>query len=522
MTLDWERLDPNTRDLLTASMDWMDTRWDEAAGLLVYPPPAAEHVEHPLATGVRHAVRDTVWYALGLLGRAGRGDGDRACRALSAILDCQWDAPGAPYHGTFRRATEEPDPPANPVRWRDYDPNWRQFIGTILAMIIDDCGYDLPADLVARMDRAIRLATIGEEQEGRLSERYTNIALMRAPLDCWAGARYGRPQWLARGQEWARTIHRNFMEFGAFDEYNSPTYYGTDIYALGLWQAYSSSLQLQLMGAEMEEMLWGDIAQFYHAGLKNIAGPYDRSYGMDMRRYVALLGEYIWLVTGREGAPFPDLDAPLEHAGDFCFGPMVAVRLPRIPADVLVHFHTFGGERFVEHLLADAPPRKATAWLAERVMIGAEATSLRDIGQGQFHPATIHWSVPRAVQGDREGCPYAQDGGWVRLMVVRPVDALASPHRLTVTSLGPVSFLIACPAVPGGERSQTTSVAPDHWRLPGLEVRVEASAIGVVEYPGKDQILVRYGHDGEAGENEQGKRKKEERKTRIVLDLHGG
>jgi len=519
MAVRLEDMTSAARDLLERSVAWMDHYWDAERSLLwgmgeVANWDGSAHEDY-------HVVRESAWYALGLLVRGRAGDVGRAAQALEAILACQFDEPGRVYHGTFYRAPEEPHPPESAIEWKHYDPNWREFIITAIAVILSEFEDMVPRPLVARIDIAMRKAIEGALSR-RLTARYTNIALMQAQMLVYAGDRLGEQGWIEAGEEMAREVYRLFRLHGAFEEYNSPTYYGTDIYALGLWQAYSSSLQLQLMGAEMEEMLWGDIAQFYHAGLKNIAGPYDRSYGMDMRRYVALLGEYIWLVTGREGAPFPDLDAPLEHAGDFCFGPMVAVRLPRIPADVLVHFHTFGGERFVEHLLADAPPRKATAWLAERVMIGAEATSLRDIGQGQFHPATIHWSVPRAVQGDREGCPYAQDGGWVRLMVVRPVDALASPHRLTVTSLGPVSFLIACPAVPGGERSQTTSVAPDHWRLPGLEVRVEASAIGVVEYPGKDQILVRYGHDGEAGENEQGKRKKEERKTRIVLDLHGG
>jgi len=497
-----EDLAPEARDLLERSVAWMDHYWDAARGLLwgmgeVADWDGSTHEDY-------HIVRESTWYALGLLVRGRTGDAGRAVQALEAVLAWQFDEPDKVYHGTFYRAPEEPHPPEPAVEWKHYDLNWREFIITAISVILSEFEKMLPRSLVERIDIAIRRAVEGTLARG-LTARYTNIALMQAQMLVYAGDRMGERSWIEAGEEMGREVHRLFELHGAFEEYNSPTYYGTDIYALGLWQAYCSSPLLRQWGAEIEEALWRDIAQFYHAGLKNVAGPYDRSYGMDMRRYVALLGEYIWLVTGREDAPFPGLSAPLGHAGDFCFGPMVAIRAPRVPADAAVHFRSLQGERCVEHLLADGPPRKATAWLAERVMTGAEATSLRDIGQGQFHPATIHWHVPHAAP--------EQDAGSVRLMVVRPVDAVASPHRLAVTSLGPVSFLIACPGVSRGHGAPEASVTPDHWQLPGLEVRVEASTPGVVEYPGEDQILVRYGLHGEHTGREDGEA------VQIVLDL---
>ena len=520
MAVRLEDLAPEASDLLERSVAWMDHYWDAARGLLwgmgeVSDWDGSTHEAY-------HIVRESAWYAVGLLVRGRTGDAARAVQALEAILACQFDEPGKVYHGTFYRAPEEPHPPEPALEWKHYDPNWREFIITAIAVILSEFEEMLPRPLVDKIDIAMRKAVEGALSRG-LTARYTNIALMQAQMLVYAGDRLGERGWIGAGEEMGREVHRLFELHGAFEEYNSPTYYGTDIYALGLWQAYCSSPELQQMGAEMEEALWRDIAQFYHADLKNVAGPYDRSYGMDMRRYVALLGEWIWLITGREHAPFPPLDAPLGHAGDFCFGPMVAVRAPRVPAHARAHFHTFQGERCVEHLLAGAPPRKATAWLAEQVMIGAEATSLRDIGQGQFHPATIHWRVPREAHGDHEDRPYDRDGGWVRLMAVRPVDAVASPYRLAVTSLGPVSFLIACPAVSGSEGSQATRVTPDHWHLPGLDVRIEASAPGVVEDLGEDQILVRYAlHGGGTprGGTGFGAGAEDGKAIQIVLDLN--
>jgi hypothetical protein len=481
-----KNLPPAARDLLERSVAWMDRYWDAEVGLLwampdVADPHGAEHAPY-------HLVRESAWYALGLLMRDREGDAARAIQALTAILPCQFDEPGKVYHGAFYRAPEEPHPPEPPIVWKHYDPNWREFIITTIALILSEYEDRLPRSLVDKIDVAIRRAVAGALARG-LSASYSNIALMHAHMLVWAGERLGERGWVEAGEAMGREVYRLFRRHDAFGEYNSPTYYGVDIYALGLWQdaRVGPSPQLRQMGAEMETALWRDIAQFYHAGLKNIAGPYDRSYGMDMRRYVALLGEWIWLVTGREDAPFPDLNRPFTpfragsfaHAADFCFGPLIAMLGPRVPPDVIPHLLAFRGERTVERVIADSPRRVATAWQGERAMIGAEHTSLTDIGQGQFHPATIHWQAS------------ADQVGWARLIAAGPVDAVASPRRLAVVSSGPLTFLLDAPGI------DPTMAQPDHWRLPGLEARIEASAPATVERDGA-RLLVRYA--AEAGQ----------------------
>src|SRR4051812_38604501 len=101
------------------------------------------------------------------------------------------------------------------------------------------------------------------------------------------------------------------------------------------------------MGAAMEADLWRDIARYYHAGLRNVCGPYDRSYGMDMERYAALTGLWIWAAIGSGDTPFPDPSQPFDHAHDFCFGPCIASVGAQMPADALPHFHAFQGARQV-------------------------------------------------------------------------------------------------------------------------------------------------------------------------------
>lgn len=463
-------LESNAQQLLTESVAWMDRFWDEATGLLWNPGDAPDpHIFEP--TG-GHMVRESVWYALGLLIRNRAGDTARAIRILDVALTCQFDAPGQPYHGTFFRAPEEPYPPAEPQEWRHYDPNWREFIVTTLAIILQEYEDRLPRALLCRINLAIRKAVEGALVR-RLQASYTNIALMNAYLLCFAGRRLGDPGWIDQGEQMAREIYRLFKQHDTFEEYNSPTYYGVDLYALALWRVYPMSSLLQQLGAEMEALFWTDIARFYHAGLRNLCGPFDRSYGMDMRHYVALTGEWVWLITGKDQSPFPETDRRFAHAADFCFGPLVAILGTQVPAAARSHFLSFQGERWVERVISDSPRRVATAWLSDDVMIGAEQTSGSRRGTLQFHPGTIHWRVgPDSV-------------GWVRLCHDEPVDACAQPGRLEITGTGELIFLVSAPgpALSAVEGVQPDAIRPDRWWLPGLSVQVETTALMThVEY----------------------------------------
>lgn len=389
-------------------MAWMDGLWDDEASLLW----ATERD--------RHLTRETAWYAFGLLQRRNGDDLERAGRALRRVSGEQLDAPGEPYDGTFRRAPEEADPPDEAVMWVHYDPNWRQFIGTTFAVICDRYGADLGPEIEGIVREAIDRA-VGGEPDGRVSPTYANIALMKAWLDAWAGREDA-------AHSFAEDVAAAFAEHGAFLEYNSPTYYGIDIYGLALWR--NSTPTLAALAKDMETTLWRDVAAFYHAGLRNLCGPHDRAYGMDMTSYATPLGLWLWSTVGAERAPFPDPAGPIGHRHDFCFAPLVSAFEPSIPDDVALHLGAFRGERNVERTVTSDPARTATAWLADDVMMGGWSGPPSGIGWYQHHHATIHWR--------------REDGsiGWVRLRPETHADASASPGELRIkaSSPGPVTF----------------------------------------------------------------------------------
>jgi hypothetical protein len=446
-------LDKNTRELFQESMDLDDQCWDPDVKLVHNPSyrPDGPRVGH-------YMVRESSWYALGLLLRDTDGDRQRAAEILDAVLKQQYVTPGVKWYGTYRRTPEEPDPTVNSVIWRGYDPNWRVFIGTTLAMILieypDRISTELSRGMYAAIDRSIE----GEIQEGRLVPSYSNISLMYGSLWDFAAAHDKRADWQKQSADWTESVYSLFKQYGAFYEYNSPTYYGVDLYGLALWRDYGSTERMRTIGSEMEAKLWEDVASFYQPGLRNISGPYDRSYGMDMEHYVSLVGVWMRTVLDARDAPLPPITATTDHVADSWFAPQFAIVGTRIPADALKKMKTFEGGHLLRKQITEQ--RVATAWIGRDVIFGGEATGkTKDAGTTtQFHPATVQWRSPSG------------EIGWVQLVQSPMVDATADKEGLTISTAGTTRWRVhAKGLIPA-------KITAADWDLPGLRVSVTADS----------------------------------------------
>ena len=417
-----------------ATTAFMDALWDDGLGLIRF----------PFAQGPP-PVRETSWYALGLLQRGRQGDAERARRAIETIIAKQYDSPGTLFHGSFPRFHGDPPlPPPTAVEFREFDPNWRQFIGTALALSVARFGAQL-GGLRVDIERSVELAAAGERRD-RVAPDYSNIALLHA----WLLAETGSTR---EGETLAREIGDRYRVAGALDEHNSPTYDGVALYALSLWREEPPSPTFADLGEELYAGLWGNIGDTYHAGLRNVCGPYSRAVGMDLRTYSAVVGLWIWAAVGREIAPFPDLAGEFDHAGDVCFGPLVDLFAVDVPDSARGHLERFRGERMVR--AGPAGTWGATSWLGERVMLGGHTGAAVRVGGAQLHPATVHW-----------------DQGWVRVRGGGQIDAVATPRRLELTcgAPGPATVTIGVPGL------DPAAVAAGRWELPGLQVDVTAGA----------------------------------------------
>lgn len=469
ITLD--SLPARSREQLEASLHFADRFWDESAGLLNSPAEGEKQV---------HRVRESAWYALGLLIRNQNSDQARAVRIIENVLAQQFDAPGQPWNGTYRRAPEEADPPAQGAQpWDHYDPNWREFIGCTFSIILMEFEPRLPAKLPKRMLDSIRRAVDGELGTTRLVPSYTNIALMHGFIWSYAAKRLDLADWREKSDAWCNAVYELYKPNESFSEYNSPTYYGVDLFGLALWRRHGPTEKIRAMGAEMEAGLWRDVGRFYHAGMKNLCGPFDRAYGMDTRKYVSLVGAWMSLALPPELTPLPDPKGPMDHAHDFLFIPNFVCLGPQIPADVLASFHEFKGERTLRRPIEG--PRVATAWLSDRLMIGGEITgATRAAGPGtkynQAKPATAHWQIANG------------ELGWIALVAAPVSDAQASAGKLELTAptAGDFTFQIHAAG------AQPNQLRRDHWLLPALDVRIDADTLDYSVTPGPEFITVQF------------------------------
>lgn len=447
-------LDKNTRELFEESMDLDAQLWDPNVKLVHRP-------GYLSSTGPRigsYMVRESSWYALGLLLRDAPGDRQRAAETLDAVLKEQYTTPGVRWYGTYKRTPEEPDPDVNAVIWRSYDPNWRVFIGTTFAMILIEYPDRISSELSQRMYAAIDRAIEGEISEKRLVPSYSNIALMYGSLWDFAAVHDKRADWQKESAEWTESVYGLFKKYDAFYEYNSPTYYGVDLYGLALWRDYGSTKRMQEIGREMEAVLWRDIASYYQPELRNISGPYDRAYGMDMESYVSVVGVWMRTVLDAEHAPLPKISASTDHIADVWFAPHIAILGTGIPQDALAKMKTFEGEHLVHKQITEQ--RVATAWIGRDVIYGGEATSkTKDAGPtSQFHPATIQWRTPSG------------EIGWVRLMESPMIDATADKQGLTISATGTIRLRLHA------KDMEQAKISATKWQLPGLSIVVASDS----------------------------------------------
>lgn len=448
------RANPGAHSLLDRSLRWMADLYDHDAQLLTAPETSVG----------RHLVRESIWYALGLVVAKHCADDliddelSRVPLLIHKVLKAQWNTPGKAWHGTFRRSPTESDPSSDARMWIDYDPNWRQFIGSVLVLLLRLEGDGILAEQADAMRAAVKLSVQGEPVD-RVPPTYTNIALMRAWLETETAELLG-DQYRSRALKYARLIADKFDQYGTFPEYNSPTYYGINLYALGLWQHYSREPELNELGNRISSSLWQDMARFYHPMMKNFCGPWSRSYGMDMQQYVAAAGLWIWSTVGEQHAPFPMAglkNGSMHHAHDFALGPLAAITATLPPADIAGQFvEPSDSSNYTEHnfsqIITDSPSRVAHAWLTPTLMAGLETSDVSFRGNDQYHPCTLHWLHDGAVH-------------WLRLRFAGRLQGTIKDGSI-VLKLIPDAGVTQCL----WQSSDPLTITGNKWHSPGLSL----------------------------------------------------
>lgn len=418
--------------LLQESMTWMDMYYDSDAGYL-----------YDLdSQALIHDTRSSAWYAAGLLARNEGDDAEQAAKIVENIIAGQHKNVSSQWYGDYQIYPEEPTvgiPQYPPVIYNSWDPNWRGFIGTTFIMMLEEFGDLIPHDTQERILESLFNATIGDSyrvggvDDDNLYASYSNPAIMRAFMSSWTGRKLNDSNMTTAGEAYAKDVINLFDRADTLSEFNSGTYAGVSLYALTLWAKYLP--QSSLMGKHGPGMIsktWAILGQLYNANLKNVAGPWDRSYGYDMNRYLSILALHIWTLVGKEDAPINAKPYAMGHKNDFAIGPLVAILAPfhnkLVPNDTLSALKAFPDTHNVSTSAFSPPwdtyPRNITAWLSPNLTIGAESFAEDVIGgpaknPSSFNPAVVQW-------GRKDGTV-----GWLTLYAqVKQLNAVASEKQL--------------------------------------------------------------------------------------------
>ena len=220
--------------------------------------------------------------------------------------------------------------------------------------------------------------------------------------------------------------------------------------------------------------MWKDIASFYNPLLRNISGPYDRSYGMDMESYVSVVGVWMRTALDAKTAPLPPISATTDHVPDLWFAPHSQSSAHAFPPTRCAKMKTFEGDHLLRKQITEE--RVATAWIGRDVIFGGESTNkTKDAGTTtQFHPATVQWRTPSGQIG------------WIRLVQSPMIDASADEHG--TDDLHNRNDSLPHPRKAMGQ----DKITEKEWDLPGLHVGVDTDAKGFTTEPTEDGIDLIY------------------------------
>ncbi len=309
-TFDATRINPerNLR-LYQISRRVADQLFDPKANLLFgsYTDPGEVKPGSPvIPNNARHMIRESAYYAYGLLLTSNPADHARAEEILKRILAAQDVRPDSPYRGDFTVFAED--------RWEKLekpDLNWAVFVGVVLGEVValDNQRHVLAPDLRSQVESGLRLA-VEAVMHRNVEPGYTNIAILSAALGSAGAKLLGMPEAGVFAQTKLDAVV-GLTKGGLFCEYLSPTYTGVDLYAAYMAQKLSFAPAFSASANALLDQAWEETATSFHAPTLQLSGPNSRSYGDDMRAYAACVKYFIYLARPDS---YPIAETETQHA----------------------------------------------------------------------------------------------------------------------------------------------------------------------------------------------------------------
>ena len=398
-----------------------EERFDSACGM-----PATEWkgpgYHSRIAPGSRvHETRLALDFALASLQRDASGDREKAARAVAAVLKLQDTEPVHDTYGIWPWLLEEPLEAMSPPDW-----NWADFCGARLAQMLVEHADQLSDDLIPAMRDALGHAAWAIFRRN-VGPHYTNIAVMGAGVVLAAGELLDEQRLVTYGLHRLEQFQKCVLKQGDFTEYNSPTYTPVALHECERILQIVENAPAREVAEWIRRRAWQVIADHFHPGTGQWAGPHSRTYS---DRLVPEHARYIAAQTGAGVQPYPGLS---QHAKS----PPLVRELP-CPEDLLARFSALPQSNHqIRQCVstfpyeAALPDRVCTTWFTDDACLGSVN---HDILWAQRHPLIAYWRTqddPAVVLRLR----FLHDGLDYSSAVLR--SAQEGPRVLTAVHLDP-------------------------------------------------------------------------------------
>ncbi|GAB4038916.1 hypothetical protein [Spirosoma gilvum] len=400
----------------------------------------------------RTSLRTKTRLAEALLFRNKPGDKEKAAEVLTWILKNQHQDPNTKIYGIWKTS----------IDGDNFDQNWREFIGCDLIIIRKKYSHLLTDDIRKGIEVGLIHAAKGALKRN-VGADYTNISIMSSFLMEYVGTEFKLDELRQAGIKKAHDIFNLYQRYHTFSEYNSPTYYGVTLAAIALWRELAFSPEMRQMGQTLEREFWHEAATFYNANLKNMPGPYFRGYGMDMRKYLSIMGIWIALAVDNEKqAPIPPTTEAPKYGEMSNLAPIFNLGLS-IPKADLATLKGFTEPRFISRTVPNTYKgdslKQVTAMINRDWMMGG-VWGIRRVWN-QVKTGTIHW---KTTDGDI---------GWLLVPGNGNTNVKVSKTTLSVYRADPTATSLDLYVY--APNATTTSFSDASWALSSMKLGIKTS-----------------------------------------------
>jgi len=154
-----------------------------------------------------------------------------------------------------------------------------------------------------------------------------------------AGEMFGLPKYFDIGLEKLKGVSDYFHRCGAIMEYCSCTYTPIDTLCYAEMANHLENEEAREIALKCEERMWVEIATHYHPESSRLAGPYSRSYTIDMVGHPHLFTGLAWYVFGDRVFANPILDLFNPPKKQMMHNGLENLTLPNIAWIINTDFH---------------------------------------------------------------------------------------------------------------------------------------------------------------------------------------